>query len=713
VAAEQADRAVELVADETTFEQMAWLIGQSPADVLSALKSAGVQGLGVPEDTLSSLDDLGLVTVVSGAQWLDALRSSGLPPPGTLQPQGTYALVKSGPLADFVRTGLAAVTGLPVQVLTLPDGRVALGVASSPAAVGDLPLGFRPASPGDGGAFALARSLGMDVVPRPLGTEGGMTAAVLSQTFDQIASAGVPVHTILFAGASTLPIPGYPDHTGTVAGILRQNGWSLGVIETAKQLSNVDQPGTRQLNDAIGQATVRVYSVPPWMLQQYTEPQTVDAIVTSVQERNLRILYLHPYQTGSNLEGRTVQLYTDVANLLRQRGYTLGPPRPFPAVKVPAYQRMLQALAVVAAGLWLLELLFPGLRSYGYAPLAVLGALAILLAAASRSKSQLLVPMAAASVFGGLAMCYVAALWDRLRPAAPRDRTGGRAAGPTFLSVWGRSALSAVAMAGISFAGALVVATFLGDTTHFLEWEYFRGIKVTYLGIPVLAACAFASLVGFGAPRQRTDPGLSGEIAWLGDQPVKYKHVAMFLVVAVVAAIYLLRSGNVSAAYVPGIEQHLRDFLERHIRYRPREKEFLVGYPALFIAVLCARRGWRWGFLLFLLGAATGQVSVVDTFEHIRTPFLTSLQRETLGLISGLVTGTIALAVAWVVVRVYDRRVGGARQAGVRGAAGSPIVAGAESPEADHRTGAPAGSANAGPAPAPRSQEGERPWPAS
>jgi len=642
VAAERSDHHVELVADQTTFVQLAAASSLAPLDLLDRLKAVGVQGLGVPADTLNSLQAQGLLTVFSGAAWLDARRAAGLPAVAGLAvaPRGTYALVPAAArdLQGFIVQGLeTALGGSQTVTQGLVGDLVAIGVAPPPSTAGDLPLGFRPQS------FDLARAAHMDVVPRPAGTVVGYDAAALKTLFAQIASAGVPVHTVLFAGAADQPVPGYPDQLATVANILTAAGWNLGVLETATQLSNVNQPGTRQINDAMGQRTVRVYTVPPWLLKQYNHSETVISLASSVQERNLRILYLHPLEDGPALADRTVSLYGDVATRLQAEGMQLGPPQPFPALRVHTWQRVLQSLAVVAGGLWLLELLFPRLRRRGYQPLAVLGVLALLLAVGSRHLSVELVGLAAASIGGGLSMYYLADRWNRLRWP---NRL------PAFATLWVRAVTTLLVVAGITFLGALIVATLLGDTAHLLDWEYFRGVKVTYLMIPTLALLAFGAAVGFGAPGRRE---LWPQARWLGDQPLRYKHVAAFLVILLVGAVYLLRSGNVSAAYVPGIEMHLRDFLSRVLVFRPREKEFLIGYPALFLAILCAARRQRWAYLFFVVGASVSQVSLVDSFEHTRTPFLHTVLREAFGIGLGLGIGTVVLAVAWALCRLWDR----------------------------------------------------------
>ncbi len=645
ISTEQANNRVELVADEASFVQLADQSGMAPATLLRRLKAVGVQGLGVPEETLASLDQEGKVTVLSGAAWIDARRAAGVMNSSKLSidPLSTYVLLPAGkadlPLRSFIVSGLNASLAAGVTVVQrLVGPELAISIAEPPSAVEYLPLGFPPQ------AFALARSVGMDAVPRPEGTATGYSAAAVKNLFAQIASAGVPVHTVLFAGTSTTPVPGYPRQLGMVAKLLLASGWNLGVLEDASQLTNVNQPGTLQLNNLMNQQTVRVYSVPPWLLTQYRHSEAVTSLVGSVIERNLRILYLHPIPSGAHRVERTISLYQDVVRVLQADGMRIAPPRPFAVLRVHTTQRVLQSLAVVAAGLWLLELLFPGIRRFGYQPLAVLGTLVALLAVGSKTLSVELVGMAAASVSGGLAMYYLANLWHRWR--WPRRL-------PSFGAVWGRGVLAMLTTAGITFLGALLIATLLGDTPHILDWQYFRGVKVTYLGIPFLAFLAFCAAVGFSDEARR---GLWPQVLWLGKQPVNYRQVAAYLLVAVIGAIYLIRSGNVSVAYVPGIEIRMRDFLESHLTFRPREKEFLVGYPSLLMAMLFAGRRHRWAFLFFLVGASVSQVSLVDTFEHIRTPFMHSLLREIYGWTLGLLTATISLFVAWCAFRLWDRQ---------------------------------------------------------
>ena len=109
------------------------------------------------------------------------------------------------------------------------------------------------------------------------------------------------------------------------------------------------------------------------------------------------------------------------------------------------------------------------------------------------------------------------------------------------------------------------------------------------------------------------------------------------VVVIAVAAVFLLavfvyyiyRTGN--SATTSSTELAFRNFLENTLVIRPRTKEMIVGWPMLLLFIWSLRRGMKFLPMVFGLGMTIGLVSVVNTFLHIRTPFLISLLRHRLG----------------------------------------------------------------------------------
>ena len=88
---------------------------------------------------------------------------------------------------------------------------------------------------------------------------------------------------------------------------------------------------------------------------------------------------------------------------------------------------------------------------------------------------------------------------------------------------------------------------------------------------------------------------------------------------------------------------------------RPRTKEMLIGWPMLLLFIWSPRRGPRFLPMVFGLGMSIGLVSVVNTFLHIRTPFLISLLRTGWGVLFGLLIGTVLVLLAELVYRAVRK----------------------------------------------------------
>lgn len=645
IGAEGSVRNVELVADQKGFTQIAQQVGVTPRIFLGQLHQIGVQGLGVSESSISSLQGDGLVAVLNGAAWLgqrDAVGAGPLPFP--VSPYGTYVLIPDPTIASFVTQSLQSLlSGQRINyTIEQLNGEtvIAIPIPADAVVLESLPLGFRP------GAFDLARTLGMDVVPRLANTPWGLSATQVEALFTRIAGAGVPIHSIVFGGADT-GVTGYPSNLAVTASLMRQHGYLLGAIENGSQLSNLNQPGITYLDSALGASTFRVYSVPDWLINTQSANRALTSLLSGVVERNLRMVYLHPITVGTDLVPINVNFYEQFVAQLRTHDIPLGTPQGFPVVNVHTYARVLENLGVVAGGLLLLEALFPGIRRYGYQPLAVLGVLAIGLSLVSHTTSVLVGALGAAVAFGGLATVWLARTWSRWEWP---ERL------PSFGQFWIRGFVASLTMAGITFVGALFIGTLLGSTSFFLEWHYFRGVKLTFLAIPLVALLAFMAYVGFSPQGRSRVRSIWGELRWLGDQSLTYKYVGAIAVVIAIGGYYLLRSGNVSSHLVPGLEVAERDFLANLFTYRPLEKEFLVGYPAIFLAMIFAARRSRAIFLFWLLGASVGMVSIIDAFATLRTPFINTLLRESYGLLTGLITASVALALFYIWFRLFDRR---------------------------------------------------------
>jgi hypothetical protein len=182
---------------------------------------------------------------------------------------------------------------------------------------------------------------------------------------------------------------------------------------------------------------------------------------------------------------------------------------------------------------------------------------------------------------------------------------------------------------GLVVAALGAQSTFMNGTTTFL------GVKALLLAPPVLVAILAAFSIG---PRKLRS------LMW----PLRPWHAVIGLVVVLGTAYYLLRSGNYGL--VPDFELVLRDRLDELLYIRPRFKEALLGFPALYLAAHW-KGDARW---LWAIVATIGTASAVDTFAHFHTPVLAALLRTGYTIVIGLVLG-FAISVVLKAIRKRAR----------------------------------------------------------
>ena len=194
----------------------------------------------------------------------------------------------------------------------------------------------------------------------------------------------------------------------------------------------------------------------------------------------------------------------------------------------------------------------------------------------------------------------------------------------------------------LSVIGGLHVVALLGSLPFMVKANQFAGIKLAHL-VPVLVvgfgyaldtvnACSFADAVQRMRQRWRQMTGY----------PITIGLAVAVLGAMVVLALVLMRTGNEPGVGVSSLEMRMRALLEQYLLARPRTKEFLLGHPALFLALALSSAGIaRAAWVPLLLIGVIGQASVVNTLCHIHTPLALSLSRILLGWALGVIIGTL------------------------------------------------------------------------
>lgn len=206
----------------------------------------------------------------------------------------------------------------------------------------------------------------------------------------------------------------------------------------------------------------------------------------------------------------------------------------------------------------------------------------------------------------------------------------------------GKSVLALLVMCALSYIGAVLMVGLLADVLFMLKLDSFAGVKVAHV-IPII-------VVPFILYIWNTEKPLT-TVKHLLDKVLDYKWAALFAVVAVAGFIYISRTGNTTAELSAG-EAAMRNFLNDVMGVRPRSKEFLIGYPftLLLFWLGASRRNW-----ILTIPAIIGQVSLVNTYAHIHTALLISLQRSLNGLVLGIVLGLLLLFAVQLLWKLYQR----------------------------------------------------------
>ncbi|MFO7152097.1 MAG: DUF5693 family protein [Bacillota bacterium] len=443
---------------------------------------------------------------------------------------------------------------------------------------------------------------------------------------EDLVETGKNITAVLFEKKQVL---GYPDYVAVLAEEMNRYQLTLGQVEF------YNQQGFDKLARLLNKRVLRMHSVTDEEMRTIGQQQLVDRLTLAARERNIRILFLK-FLPAANPEKQfdiNAGYMDKVITRLEKAGMRFetgneGIPRPFE----PFYQRRLLffliGLGPLAGGILLLEKL--GIRRTSVlAGITAFGILGLALAfLAFPLLARKVVALASVIVFPSLSII-------RMVPQQPLKP--------------GQAAIRMAQMSAFSLIGALLTSGVLADISFMLKLQQFSGVKIAYAFPVLLVAGAFFALYGEGTLREK--------IKNLMDQPVLVKYLLIAAVLAVVGVIYLTRTGNDSAVGVSLLELKFRALLDRALGVRPRTKEFLIGHP-LMILLLCL--GYRdHGYLPLLVLASIGQVSMVNTFAHIHTPFIISCIRSVNGLVLGTAIGLVLVPLLQLLRRLEKRWLNG------------------------------------------------------
>ena len=673
LATEEKNKSVELVLDLETVRDFANKYGYDQKQFLEQMREAGLTSVAVRETTPQDLADRGIVAVYSGselqASWGFgdlALRgerftpTSGTTPPSATRAQllsqikgdRTYLVTSSRETYEWLRKSLGLRLSPDRWSVQQLGPSYLLEIYMPKKAALQFPLGFWPAD------LDLVKASGLALVPRPT-NHLGISATEIADTFATINSLGARL--VIFDGSE---VPGFPNQLQALKAALEQYGLVVAMIETPVQLGHIDQKGLGEVVAGTNYRAVRLYTFYPKEMEKLSVADLIDRSVRSVRERNIRVLYLRtvdkPGFGATELASMNADYVRGLVGELGRYGLKVGSASRLEPIAFHRSLGVLLSFGILAAALWLLVELFPVKKNYLYGLWFLLILFTVALYWRVPNLARPAFALLSALVFPTLGVHYAARHWARRRGHLE-----------LATSPWPivRVSLEGLLLASlVSFLGAFYISALLADIQYLLEIQYFRGVKLSFTLPLLLTPLIYYRWLDRKEPKPTAAAKQEAvikepagyEFIWqrvkdvLG-QPLLVRDVLILAAGAFVLYVYLGRSGHTAGIPVPGLEVEARSWLDVVMGVRPRTKEFLIGHPALILAPLAIRflpRGWVFPFLAFGL---VGQISLVNSFEHIRTPWLFSLWRIWNGLWLGTLLGLAGLLAGFYLLRWLEK----------------------------------------------------------
>ena len=396
-----------------------------------------------------------------------------------------------------------------------------------------------------------------------------------------------PYGTIIFDGEEVL---GYPDKLKETALAMAKYNVNYGHVEI------ITQYGNNQLKKLTADNIIRVHSASQKELRKLNPEIMVPRFVRGVRERGVKLLYVRPFLTESTVEDN-LAYFAKIKTSLEKSGFILGKAEKIPNFQATPWQIKILGLGVIAGSILLLN------NFINLSPIVILFLFGL---ASLFLPSPKVLALLAAIVF----------------PAQAVISSFSKKSKIIFSYV--DVIMLIVNILGETMIGVFIIAGLLANYRFMVGAEVFIGVKAALVFPMAIIAWYF----------------IPKDFEFFGQKVSLGQILAAFFGLGLLG-ILVARSGNFIIP-VSGLEQSFRRFLETVMVIRPRTKEFLIGYPFLFIAALAFFRGkTKWLWLMAAIGAIA-PISVLNSFTHIHTPIMVSMIRTINGLVLGIIIGLLA-----------------------------------------------------------------------
>ncbi|MBE6022476.1 MAG: hypothetical protein E7231_04470 [Cellulosilyticum sp.] len=577
-------------------------------EVLSQYKELGITTLLVREMAVASAVDrdystykgLGDVNLVDGY----ILRFS-YPEEEEIRPELRYIVTEEEAVADNIFTQFS-VRGIDLPMYEI-EGRYYLEIGDHGVAITTLGVGF------DVEMLNVAADMGYNISLQ-IKSWDEPTDEAMQFLMDEIASIK-NVRTIYFADAK---VPG----VNNVAFQEFLQNYQLGFIEfTSTKQEGFTTLAKKISNQGTDYKVVRLHTIEDNKLATTSIDSLIERYDLALKERSNRV-FLFKLPDTEDLTKDIAYLDESITTFIKDAtdaGYTITDHvENYNLKTVPAYLTVITGLAAIMVFILFMDALGFVKTGYILAALGFLGYIALLKISPTKG-CQLM------ALFGSI-MFPTYALVKCLDSEAKNIK---------------ETILTLLKICVISFGGVLTIIGCLSRTNFALALDVFLGVKVATV-VPIGLVIGYLI---FKAHRFdfKYYKGLL-------DQKISYGSLILIALLAVVLYVYVSRTGNTGTA--TGFERSFRQFLDNVLGVRPRTKEFLISYPILMALLYY---GYKERYIVAVILAVIGPVSLVNTYAHIHTPVLISLIRSGYGIIFGILIGILFIGVIKLIGKVIKK----------------------------------------------------------
>ncbi len=531
----------------------------------------------------------------------------------------------------------------------------------------NIPIGF------DKNKVALIQEADLNLMLRPINYEEDPRGA-WNLYLSEVEQYGLESKLFFPYGSQLIGYSPIPEENciDEVYEYIIKNDLNFALVETMEQRDHSELTGYDEIMPMLPEDRfVRVFNTWSFIsdryqyLGKYDGPEEItNSYYRAITERNIKAIYLRPFSSETirmvidPLEYE--KMFTSLEERLKPHGYSYGEATTFENFSVSVTMKIILTSQVIAYVIVLLNYLLSQIKLKYNLVIWGVGTVCVALSYyLMPNLSTSISALGSAITFSSLATIVF------IKECLVKVNYQNFLKGILFTFICGT----------IAMIGGLYIGSIMASTRYFLEFEYFRGVKLS-LVIPVLfiSFCIIIFYVKdvFAQKGNNFFAELIDTTKKFLDANIKVKYVLILSVVALVGAIYLARGSNTSNVQPLDIELMMRNFLENNFMARPRTKEFLIAFPLVVFGTYFAGNKYfykndtddnnlyfKYSYILFFaIVGIVGLSSITNTFSHIRTPIYISIYRTFYGLSLGSIIGLIYILIFKVLMYFINKLIG-------------------------------------------------------